>query len=455
MTTIDRARRGLAAVGRSTVLFALSAMKLGATVLPAVLMLPKWVSAVGLTVLLIVPGARLLAVITRKLLARWDGRPIASPYQPLPTLVRTENGWYWNGYDFQRSRLVARAQRRMRWTFVDPATWRDIAWTVVDPVLALPLALPVALVGGGLYVTALSLAGRPVGLHELPRLPVPVAGVGGLVLIALGVACAPLMSGVYQSVTRNWLAPSSRTLLTRRASHLYATRIELLTTQASELRRIERDLHDGAQARLVAIGIAVSTAELAVPTDPEQALKQLAKARELAGLALTELRDLVHNIHPPVLAERGLGGAIQALAIDAPMAVEVTVDLGGRLEAAVESAVYFAVAELLTNVAKHTHAERASVEISHRAGTLQTVVTDDGDGGVDPANGSGLRGMERRLQTFDGALRVDSPPGGPTRITLTIPCAAPVTAIGHEPGGERATASSASAPRTPATGRTA
>ncbi|MCX4745813.1 histidine kinase [Kitasatospora sp. NBC_01287] len=438
---VGSAGRAMVAVGRCAVLAVLSAVKPAATVLPAALLLPQWVGALGLTVLLVIPGARVLAVVTRALVGRWEGRPVAAPYLPLPALERTENGWYWNGYDFQRSRLVAIGQRRLRLVFIDPATWREVAWLIADPLLGALVALPVALVGGGAWTVLCSLAGRPLpALDGLPRLPLPGAAAVGVVLVVVGVGCAPLLSGTYLMLSRRCLSASEHALLTRRASRLFTSRVEVLTAQAAELRRIERDLHDGAQARLVAIGMAVSSAELLFPTRPEQAMAQLAKARELTTLALRELREVVHSIHPPVLAERGLTGAVEALAIDAPMPVKVTSDLAGRLDAAVESAGYFAVAELLTNTAKHARAQWSWVEIGHRAGALRIVVGDDGRGGLDPQGGTGLRGLERRLRAFDGSLQLDSGPGRPTRITVAIPCAAPVStapaAATEEPGTE-------------------
>ncbi|HEX4788180.1 MAG TPA: ATP-binding protein, partial [Actinospica sp.] len=158
----------------------------------------------------------------------------------------------------------------------------------------------------------------------------------------------------------------------------------------------------------------------------------LVEAREASAKALTELRELVRGIHPPVLADRGLGDAVRALALDSPLRVEVTVDLPGRLEPAVESAAYFAISELLTNVAKHAQAQTVRVDLWHRTGRLRVTCTDDGRGGasVSPANaepgrghGSGLAGIERRIGTFDGVMAVRSPAGGPTEVTLEIPCA--------------------------------
>ena len=149
----------------------------------------------------------------------------------------------------------------------------------------------------------------------------------------------------------------------------------------------------------------------------------MAEARETSARALNDLRDLIRGICPPVLADRGLGDAVRALALDTPLPVVLDIDLPGRLTAPVESACYFAVAEVLANAVKHSGARQVQVRIGHAAGLLRIEVTDDGVGGADPANGTGLQGIERRLGTFDGILAVSSPTGGPTMIVMEVPCA--------------------------------
>ncbi|MBN9619839.1 MAG: ATP-binding protein, partial [Actinobacteria bacterium] len=212
--------------------------------------------------------------------------------------------------------------------------------------------------------------------------------------------------------------------LALRVEQLTESRAETVDTQAAELRRIERDLHDGAQARLVALGMSLAMAEQQLARDPEGARTLLTEARTASSDALAELRDLVRGIHPPVLADRGLVGAVQALALAAPLPVEVQADLAGRLPAPVESAMYFAVAEALTNIVKHAEAQHAWVELRRTGDVLTATVRDDGAGGVDPSRGTGIRGIERRLSAFDGTLAVESPPGGPTDLVMVLPCAA-------------------------------
>jgi signal transduction histidine kinase len=218
------------------------------------------------------------------------------------------------------------------------------------------------------------------------------------------------------------LKPTRSAELAQRVARLTETRADAVDASAAELRRIERDLHDGAQARLVAMGMNLSAAEALLDKHPDEARALLLEARDASAKALTELRGLVRGIHPPVLADRGLADAVRALALDSALTVEVSADLPGRAEAPVESAMYFAASELLTNVAKHAHASRAWIDLHYVDGTLKLTVTDDGHGGADPADGTGLRGVERRIGTFDGLMTVTSPPGGPTVVALEMPC---------------------------------
>jgi signal transduction histidine kinase len=211
--------------------------------------------------------------------------------------------------------------------------------------------------------------------------------------------------------------------LERRVADLSASRAESVDHSAAELRRIERDLHDGAQARLVALGMSLGMADDLLARDPEAARQLLEEARSTTTAALGDLRSVVRGIHPPVLADRGIGGAVEALAIDMAIPVRVDVALQGRPPEPVESAVYFAVAECLANTGKHAHAGHGWVTGGHAAGVLRVEVGDDGRGGADPDSGTGMRGVMRRLAAFDGTMRVSSPTGGPTIVTLEVPCA--------------------------------
>jgi signal transduction histidine kinase len=206
-----------------------------------------------------------------------------------------------------------------------------------------------------------------------------------------------------------------------RIAVLEETRAGAVHQQESELERIERDLHDGAQARLVALGMSLGMAEQKLASDPDAAKELLAEARQGTHEALAELRSLARGIHPPVLADRGLAAAISALADRTPLQVDVSVDVERRPARAVESAAYFVVAEALANAGKHAHAGHVAIDVRLDEGDLVAQVVDDGDGGAD-ADGGGLRGLARRVEALDGRLEVVSPDGGPTTIRAVIPC---------------------------------
>jgi len=220
--------------------------------------------------------------------------------------------------------------------------------------------------------------------------------------------------GVHYLVGRNRLA--------RRVERLETTRAGAVEEQDAELRRIERDLHDGAQARLVALGLRLGMAEQKFRSDPEEAEKLVAEARAGVAEAIRELRDLSRGIYPPVLADRGIGAALASLADRSPLPTTVAVDLAERPPTAVETAAYFVAAEALANATKHSGADRIEIRVARGDNGLEVVVSDDGKGGADPA-GSGLVGLRRRVEALDGALTVDSPHGGPTTIRAELPCA--------------------------------
>jgi signal transduction histidine kinase len=206
-----------------------------------------------------------------------------------------------------------------------------------------------------------------------------------------------------------------------RIRRLEETRAGAVDVQESELRRIERDLHDGAQARLVALGMNLGMAEQKLQTDPEGVRELLAEARRGAGEALEELRDLARGIHPPILTDRGLEAALAALTVRSPLPITVDVDVPKRPSAAVETAAYFVVTEALANVSKYAAAKRVDVRIRMADGLLVTEVVDDGRGGADPT-GNGLTGLRQRVEALDGTLAVISPAGGPTTVRAELPC---------------------------------
>jgi signal transduction histidine kinase len=235
----------------------------------------------------------------------------------------------------------------------------------------------------------------------------PVWTLGGL---AFGV----LVHGVVEHVRRELNRQ-------QRIRELETTRAGAVDVQETELRRIERDLHDGAQARLVALGMSLGMAEEKLRNDPDAARALLAEARTDVREALQELRDLARGIHPPILTDRGLEAAIAALAGRSPLPVTLSVDVAERPVAAVETAAYFVVAEALANASKHANAERIDIRVWRSDGTLIAEVEDDGDGGADPS-GNGLTGLKQRVGALDGTLLVESPVGGPTTVRAELPC---------------------------------
>jgi signal transduction histidine kinase len=348
-----------------------------------------------------------LSQAARRRAEHWLGVRLEVQYRQVPPVTRMATGYWWNGYEYDRTEREARWHARMGHGIHDPQLYRDAVWLAVAAVTVLPVAaLPLLGLAGGIY---LALTPGLVGL--------------GVAFIAAGLVIAPFAWKIFGPVALRFLGPASRTRLGQRVEELESIRADLTQTQAAEMERIERGLHDGAQARLVALGMSMGAAEQLVDADPAAAKAILAEARVSSAAALADLRSLVHGINPPVLAERGLVDAVRALALDAPMEVDVRSTVPSRPERPVESAVYFAVAELLTNVAKHAHASHVTVELGYAAQTLTASVTDDGAGGAAASPGSGLAGIERRMAAFGGRLEIDSPAGGPTRITVAVPCA--------------------------------
>ncbi|MFE5398089.1 sensor histidine kinase [Streptomyces sp. NPDC056568] len=359
----------------------------------------------------VLTGVRAFADRRRLLAAEWAGVRIPRAYRPLPA---DANPW-----------------ARTFGMLGDPATWRDVRWLPVDMTAGtvtalLAFALPLYPLEGFAIAAGLWRVLPDGYWYGFVRVTDQIsafyaAGLGAALLLA-ALWLTPRLLHAHFRLTGAVLG-SGQGELAERVRVLTETRRDAVDTSAAELRRIERDLHDGAQARLVAMGMDLGTIEALLEKDPEQARKLLAQARRSSADALTELRELVRGIHPPVLAERGLGDAVRALALRLPVDVEVAVDLPGRVEAPVEAAAYFAVSEVLTNAVKHSGADRIWVDVHHAEGRLRVTVTDNGRGGAAVSAGSGLAGVERRLGTFDGVMAVSSPAGGPTMVTMEIPCA--------------------------------
>lgn len=339
------------------------------------------------------------------------GRKVEAPYLPWPA-----------GNPWARGRALVR----------EPATWRDLVWLL----LLFPLGLAGGLTGVIVAVVDLATIVAPVWLWAVPNPYLPpivdwlfnTAG-GRFVLTALGLALAPaawwLVTGVAKvqaRVATALLEPGPRLRLARRARELASTRRRVVDAQAAELRRIERDLHDGAQARIVAAGMTLALADRKMRLSGQPARDDVQVARRQLDEALAELRRLVRGIHPPILTDRGLTAALAALAGDAPLPVEIRAGELGEPPPAVESAAYFVTAEALANTVKHAAATHCTITLSREADVLTVDIHDDGVGDADSA-GSGLDGLRRRVEALDGTLTVTSPPGGPTLVHTELPCA--------------------------------
>ncbi len=383
---------------------------------PALLGLPAIVLvAVGCLIVVglpWLPGAirplRALAGFERERAAAELGRPIPARYRP------ASGSWREQAFAILR----------------DPATWRDLIWLAIHGCTGLAVACFVIL-----WPALLVSVTMPAWWWLLPRgtvsafipltdwteaLTLPFAQL----VLELGVLLwlVPLFARF-----QLWLAESllgqDRAKLAERVEQLTESRTEALEAHGQELRRIERDLHDGVQAQLVSIAVRLGLAERAFTGQPDTALKLLKDARDGIEDTLRQLRGVIRGIYPPILSDRGLGGAVHALAGGqrVPVTVHVPEDLP-RAPAAVEAAAYFVVAESLTNVSKHSAADRVELSIANDGANLRITVRDNGDGGADPAAGSGLVGIQRRVAALDGRTNIASPAGQGTTIEVELPC---------------------------------
>ena len=221
---------------------------------------------------------------------------------------------------------------------------------------------------------------------------------------------------------RALLGPSRAEELEHRVEELAETRAGAVDAADAERRRLERDLHDGTQQRLVSLAINLGMARAQVTT-PEEARQAIADAHEEAKSALAELRDLIRGLHPAVLEDRGLDAALSGVAARMPIPVRLTVDLPRRPAPVIEAVAYFVVSEGLANIVKHAQASQAEIVVSRAGDRLHIIVSDDGVGGADPTRGTGLTGLAKRAASVDGTFEIVSPPNGPTLLTVDLPCA--------------------------------
>src|SRR5215472_5169711 len=325
-----------------------------------------------------------------------------------------------------------------------PGGWERAALYVTVAVLILVLVPVLVLVLSALQRLRLRAtlgAEIPAPVRPLPRTGHQLAyhllalftGVGGALLVPL----FPVAPGLARWVTRTdenlaraLLGPGRREELALRVESLARSRADLVAAADAERRRIERDLHDGAQQRLVSLAMNLGMARERFEAEPEPVRQALAAAHDEAVLALTELREFIRGLHPAVLNDRGLNAALSGLAARAPLPVRLRVDVPQPASPGVEAVAYFIVSEAIANVVKHAQATQAYVTVTRADDVLRIAVTDDGRGGAVPStpltpsagDGTGLRGLAQRAAAVDGTLSIDSPPGGPTVITAELPC---------------------------------
>lgn len=365
--------------------------------------------------------SRAFARVERWRMTLVDRRPLlAHPYRPFESRPRRPYGaWI---------RQWAEAE------FIDTNRWRDVAYVLVSfPLAILEFTVALALWAGatGLVATPLVFAGlRSLGVHlSLAGIPIDrseMVVVGVLVGLALVPVAASVSRGLmimHRVVVEGLLCVSPGEALRQDVERLRGSRSAALEMEANELRRIERDLHDGAQQRLVMLAIDLGLAADRIDTDSASAKTLIADASEQARQALAELRDLVRGVAPSILLDRGLVAALGAIAgrCPVPTVLDSTLVAGERLPHAVERAAYFAAAEALVNVAKHSSATRCDVSLRREPARLLVEVRDDGAGGATVTPGGGLAGLLDRVQALDGALAVSSPPGGPTVVRVELP----------------------------------
>jgi signal transduction histidine kinase len=352
-----------------------------------------------------------LAEIERSTIGALTGNQIASPYRPLP-----EGGWW----------------VRLRARLADPATWKDLTFLFLQFPFGL-LSFIVATVVLGVAVGTLTLPfwywaipdGVEMGIAQVDTLAEALAFVPlGALLVWVGIPALAWLGRFYGAYAELLLGSNEDPAVTAEMSDLRDARSRIIEAADAERRRIERDLHDGAQQRLVALSLNLRMAEKRAAEGDPAAAELVRSAGEEAGLALKELRDLARGIHPAILTNRGLAAALNDLATRASVPVELVAVPPERLPDAVESTVYFLVSECLANVGKHAQATEATVSVAVVGDEVEVVVKDDGVGGADLAGGSGLQGLEDRVGALDGCVDIDSPPGGGTTVMATIPLAA-------------------------------
>ena len=347
------------------------------------------------------------------------------------TVAQRHRFWSLRGLDIPRSPAAPGRPglRRLAASLLDEETWRQLGYhLVVGPLVAFGGLLTLAMCAGGAGLAAtLGYQYAFPALSVIQSTPLKlkiVLTVCGAALLLAAPAVAALVTWIDTRAASVLLGPSRSLELERRVESLAESRAGVVDAADAERRRIERDLHDGAQQRLVSLAMNLGMARARFTSAPEPVRRAIADAHDEAVLALSELREFIRGLHPAVLNDRGLDAALSGLAARAPLPVALHVDLARPASPSVEAVAYFIVSEALTNVVKHARATQAEVAVTRAGDVLRIAVTDDGCGGAVPASGdgTGLHGLAQRAIAVDGTLSVDSPPGGPTVVTAELPC---------------------------------
>ena len=350
-------------------------------------------------------------------LERWRAEALLDVHIDAPRRPLPDHGWW----------------AKVRSQVLVVSTWREVGYAL----LRLPTGVATFTIALVSWCVPLTLLALPATVWTLPDHQVwiwPDVAARGWVAagpaFCLGLVLLPLVPFVIRGtafldgqLTRALLGPGRAEQLDERVAELTESRSRVVDAVELDRRRIERDLHDGAQQRLVALAMDLGRAQDKFDTDPDAARALVADAHREAKQALVELRDLARGIHPAVLTDRGLDAALSSVAARSPVPVKLQVDVARRPDATIEGIAYFVVCEALTNVAKHAQARRAVVTVVRRGDRLLVEITDDGHGGADPSGGTGLAGLRDRVEGVDGWLHVSSPSGGPTTVLVELPCA--------------------------------
>jgi signal transduction histidine kinase len=343
------------------------------------------------------------------------------------TVIERHRCWSLLGIDIRPARPLAGRPlpRRLADSVRSEATWRQLLYHLVaGPALALGgvLTLLAWTGGAGLVIgAAYPYLFAPQSQAPAGRTRFWIAVAGIAVLLAAPLA-ARATAWLDQRAAVALLGPSRSRELELRVETLAESRAGVVDAADAERRRIERDLHDGAQQRLVSLAMNLGMARATMTDLPADALQVIAAAHEEAKAALVELRTLVRGLHPAVLDDRGLDAALSGIAARAPLPVRLTVSVPERASPTVEAVAYFVVSECLANIARHSGARQAEIDVRREGSLLRIRVTDDGVGGADPARGTGLASLALRAGSVDGILQVQSPAGGPTIVTAELPC---------------------------------